>query len=620
MLSLMYLVSALVLGTAIARRLGLKLTLLEAPALAISFGLIIWTWVSFLTALVLPYNFSLPATTGLAAIASLLLWRSGSSWRLQPWTGGNRSKIAWSIFTLITTCLIGWLMLTHYLVKVPAGIVSANSTWADFGLHASLISHFALSDRLSLDLPVAAGAKLTYPFMVDLLSAWLLRGGWSLHAALVVPSLLLITAFLQLMLGFGLRLFGGIGGSIIGLTLILLSGSAVGGFTAFSDYKLSGLSLTEFFTHLPKDYSTLTIPNAQVSNIIADIILPQRGFLMGFAAFAVSLILFTQLGRRSSRHLAIFTGAFIGLLPLVHAHTYVVLMAVIVSWCSFAALRTKRLLPNFLLVGATSLIIALPQILWQSLANGNGTGGFFSPGWVVSPGESLMLFWIHNYGLTGLIIVGLTLVLTLYGPLRKYLVWYIPLVAVFVGANIYSLQPFAYDNLKLILYVYLMTYVFVGYGAIWLVRRYLYTMLPLAAAGILIMSTGTLAVAREFQHSDVFASSDDIELAVWVQAATKPTDVFITTDRPNQPVATLAGRSIVFGYRGWLYAYHLDYQTRLNAVQDVLSAQMTFENPYHAQYLAVSSFEPVEWTVDRPALDAKYKKQFSNASWTVYRL
>lgn len=620
MLSFIYLASALLLGTAITRWLKIRFVVFEAPAMAIGLGLIVWTWLSFLCALILPYAFSLPLTIGLSTGLSIILWRSTSAWRWHAWSFGRGSTIAWMIFTVATTGLIGSLMWTHYLISTPEGLVSANATWADFGLHSSLISHFAFANGLSLDFPVAAGAKLTYPFMVDLFSAWLLQGGWSLHMALFVPSLLLIAAFLQLIVGFGVRLFHSLGGAILGLTVMLLSGSAAGIFAVTSDLKQSALPVTEFLSHLPYDYTTLTVPNAQVSNLIADIILPQRGFLMGFAAFGVAIILFTALHHRASRLTAIFTGAFIGLLPLVHAHTYVILMALLTSQGISAWIHTKHVPRAWLFAGAASLSIAIPQILWQSLANGNGTGGFFSPGWVIRPGESLIMFWAHNYGLTGIIIIGLITILTFYLPLRKYLMWYAPFVVVFIAANLYSLQPFAYDNLKLIVYVYLITYIFAAYGAIWIVRRNRYASLPIMATILLLVSSGTLAVAREFQHKDLFASTDDIELAAWVRAATEPSDVFIATDRPNQPVATLTGRSVVLGYRGWLYDYHLDYEPRVVAVQSALSAQMSVNNSYKAQYLAVSNFEPAEWIIDRPALNVRYKKIFTNASWTIYRL
>ncbi len=620
MISLLYLASALVLGFAITRRLKLSLLAFEIPALSIALGLLLWTWLSFICALILPYFLSLPATIAIAGLASIWLWRTGSPIQIRRLPGTIWSWVAWSIFLTLTTAIIGWLMWTHDLIPHDGGLFSANATWADFGLHASLINHFAAANQLPLDHPVAAGTHLTYPFMVDLLSAWLLRGGWSLHLAIFIPSLLLVGAFLQLILGFGVRLFGRIGGAILGLTLTLLSGSAVGIFIAASDLRASGQSLGYFLYNLPQDYTALSNPNAQLTNFVADILLPQRAFLMGLAVFAAILILLTVLRRHSTRNLAIFTGSLIGLLPMVHAHTFVVAGSLIAAFWIENVFKTKRITSTWFVVGLTALAVAAPQLAWQSFANQTGTGGHLALGWAILPGESILSFWSHNYGLTGLLIIGVAALIFYRHALSRYRVWFAPLIAIFIIANVYSLQPFAYDNLKLIIYVYLFAYIFASYGALWLIQRSKWSLLPIVLTCLIISASGTLAIAREFQHQDMFASPDDLALAEWVAQSTLPADIFLTTDKPNQPIAALAGRTIVVGYRGWLYSYNLDYQPRLEAVQAALRSNITSNNAYQAKYLALNSSEPAEWIVDQNQINAAYKTVYSNQTWTVYRL
>jgi hypothetical protein len=210
--------------------------------------------------------------------------------------------------------------------------------------------------------------------------------------------------------------------------------------------------------------------------------------------------------------------------------------------------------------------------------------------------------------------------LTVRKSLHQYLAWYAPIVAIFIFANIYSLQPFTYDNHKLLLYVYLFTYIFASYGAFWLIRRRWQLIAPAILVAFLISASGTLAVAREFQRLDLFASHDDIALADWVKDSTRAADVFMTTDLPNHPVATLGGRTIVAGYRGWLYNYNLPYQPRIAAIQATLLGNFDPTNPYDAKYLAVSNFESQDWAVDQQAIATKYVRVYSNPSWTVYRL
>jgi hypothetical protein len=422
--------------------------------------------------LLMPYSLSLPLTITLAAIMSLALVFKAPQWSFKSLPGTSASKILLWTFSVTSTSMMAWLMWTHDLLQVPDGIYSANSTWADFGLHASLISHFALTTRLPLDFPLAAGTHLTYPFITDLFSGWLRYGGWSLHAAIFVPSLLLVTAFLQLTLGFGMRLFRHVGGTVLGLTLALLCGSAVGAVQAWRDYLAGSQPLFTFLANLPKDYTSLTTPNATLTNLVADALLPQRTFLLGLSTFAVVAILFTQLHQRPHRLLAITTGCLIGLLPFVHSYSFLVLMSLAGGFWIESTIKHRRITNIWLLTIASAIVLAVPQLLWQSLANATGTGGHLALGWTILPGESLMTYWANNYGLTLVIILVVAVVLVVQRSLRGYLAWYLPLVALFVFANIYSLQPFAYDNHKLILYVYLVTYIFAGYGAIWLIRKY----------------------------------------------------------------------------------------------------------------------------------------------------
>ena len=198
------------------------------------------------------------------------------------------------------------------LPSTTTGITSAGSSWADLGLHASLVSHIAVADKLPMDLPIAAGTALTYPLIVDFLSAILVHSGWSLHLALFIPGLLLALSFTQLALSLSLRLFGSLTAALIGLGLALTNASAAGFDAAWSDFRASGLSLTAFLSHIPRNYSGLDQINAHFNNLIADIILPQRAFLFGLAIFCIVLSLTHIYARQPRRQLLVAIAGLTG--------------------------------------------------------------------------------------------------------------------------------------------------------------------------------------------------------------------------------------------------------------------------------------------------------------------
>ncbi len=624
MVALLWLVSALVLGAGLVRWLRLRAYPFEVVALSVVLGLFLWSWLALLLSLMLPYSFSLPLASGIGLLAGAGLWQLSHRQQWRPLEGGRNSWITWGVFTALLTIGLTVLFWTHSLLPEADGIYSAGSTWSDFGMHASLISHLAATDRLPFDLPIASGTRLTYPLLIDWLSAVFIKGGWGLHLSLFIPGLLLAWSVLQLVISFGLRLFGRLGGALTGLTLFILGGSAVGLDVALADFNGSGQSLGQFLSDIPRNYSGIDQFNAHFNNFIADILLPQRGYLFGLGTFLTVAIMFILL-RQGGKHLAwryrLTAGVLIGLLPFAHPHSFIAIMALLAALTAEALLRKQPQWHHWLAIFGVAIIVALPQLLWQQLANGNGTGGFISPGWQWQPGESIWLYWWHNFGLIGPYFIGLLLIL-LQQKRRKYLVWYAPFALILIITQLYSFQPVPYDNLKLILYVYLMAMLFAGAAMSHLVQRSWAAALLVAPLVLTIITPGTLTIIRDFQLHYQFASRYDIELANWVRTNTAPDTIFLTTDRPNQPIATLTGRPIVMGYRGWLYTYNLDYRDREAALLAAINGQANqpIVKKFGARYLAVAQFEWAEWVPNYELLDQTYPVAYRNTMWTVYQL
>ncbi|MGH3781268.1 MAG: hypothetical protein ACRDRO_11760 [Pseudonocardiaceae bacterium] len=618
-MALILFLSALLLGASVVWWLRLPLYFFEAAALTVVIGLFAWPWLAFLTALMLPYHFAIPLTIGLSAGACVLLWNPRRpQWR--PLEGGRSGWILWGAASLVTTVVLGRLFWTHSLLRDSTGVYSAGSTWADFGLHSAIISHLAVLDRLQLDLPVASGARLTYPFLVDFLSALYLRDGWSLHLSLFLPGVLLALAICQLLLSFSLRLFGHVGAAVGGLALFLLMGSAAGLRLAYADWQHSGRSLPDFLSDLPRDYTVLSAENGQVTNLVTTTLLPQRAILFGLGVGLAVLILLHAARHTGERRYLLVSGALIGLLPMAHPHTFIVCGTVLVALTVEAAFRLRQPPWGHLVAGAGAIVLAAPQLAWQQLANGVGTGGRWRLGWAQRAGESIWAFWWTNFGLMGILFVALPFVLLRPGW-RHYLVWYLPFLAILAVTQVYAFQPFEYDNLKLINYVYLMACLFAGFLAVQAYRSSRWNLALLLPIGLIVAIPGLLSVTHEFQQRDQFASTSDVALAGWVRAHTAPDAVFIGADRPGQPVATLAGRSVVLGYRGWLYSYNLPYADRVAAVSAALQGRI--DDPtvrkFHPNYLLVSANEDKSWTIDRTSL-ARLPVAYRNAEWTVYRL
>lgn len=150
----------------------------------------------------------------------------------------------------------------------------------------------------------------------------------------------------------------------------------------------------------------------------------------------------------------IAAGVIAGLLPLAHAHTFLVLMAAAValaalfrvapSWRAWAAFFT------------TALVLAVPQMIWATRESPVAASDFIAWqfGWDRGT-ENVLWFWLKNTGVF-LPLLFAALVWRVKdkaggaSPLlpRRVLLFYVPFACVFVGANVLRLSPWIWDNVK----------------------------------------------------------------------------------------------------------------------------------------------------------------------------
>lgn len=618
-MALIYLLSGLLLGVAVTRRIRFTLYPFEAAAIAVTLGLVLWVWLAFLASLVMPYDLGLPIVVTACAAASIALWPGGRTPQWRPLEGGRGAWIVWGVASAATTGLLARMFWTHSLVRDEQGLWTAGPSWADYGVHAALINHIASATSLPSDLPIAAGEKLTYPFLVDLLSAFYVQGGMSLHDALFWPGVLLAIAICQLLISTGLRLFERISVGVGGLVLALTIGSAAGAWTAWSDWRESGKGLFAFLGELPMDYSQVGEAHANITNLVADALLPQRAILAGLAVGLIALTFLVVARKEDNTRLIWPAALLIGLMPMTHAHTFIVGMAWLAALAAEAAWRTRTVPKAHLWPIGGALLLAAPQLLWQQLANGNGTGGRFRLWWMWEEGQSLPGFYWANFGLFGVALIATAI----WMRRDRRALWLWPMLLILLVSQIYAFQPFEYDNTKLITWTYIVGGFYIAYLASELVRRHRAWLALVVPVAILIVTPGSLSILHETQLRYQFATPDDLALADWVRKNTKPDAVFATTDRPNNPVSALAGRPIIMGYRGWLFSYNIPYDQREATIKAALAGR--FNDPlldkYDAKYLLVGASEdPSAWPIDEAALQTVPPPVFTNDAWRVYQL
>ena len=347
-------------------------------------------------------------------------------------------------------------MIVHEDGSIHTGAIN---NFGDLPFHLSVITSFAWGGNFPPEDPTFAGARFTYPFVSDFIAAMFVRAGADLRGAMLLENVVLGAALVGLLHRWGKVLSGDRLAALITPALVIFSGG-LGWWMLWRDTRETGRGLFELLWQLPHDYTIIAQTNWRWGNTVTALLITQRSLLLGLP---LALIVFTQWwaslreedksqklkGKRSdkadaslSNHKSeipdrknddvsgtpglktkaanraggpplssfaflllpssrrmLAAGIVTGLLPLVHAHTFVVVTAMggclallfIKEWRAWAAFF------------AASLVVALPQLWWVTRGSDVQTGTFFGWhfGWHREPGagpENVFWFWFKNTG------------------------------------------------------------------------------------------------------------------------------------------------------------------------------------------------------------------------------
>ena len=146
-------------------------------------------------------------------------------------------------------------------------------------------------------------------------------------------------------------------------------------------------------------------------------------------------------------------GVVAGLLPLVHAHSFVVVMAV--GACIALLQRRWR---DWITFAVVASLIALPQMWWSTHNSAVNAGKFFEWqfGWDHGQ-ENITWFWLKNTGIFIPLIVAAILWRREKQALvsRRLLIFLLPFSLCFIVPNVMKMAPWIWDNIKVLFYWWL---------------------------------------------------------------------------------------------------------------------------------------------------------------------
>ncbi len=569
----------------------------------------------------------------------------------------------------VATMVLCWWVFAQAMFETPEGVFTGlDNNLGDLPFHIGIITGFVEGENFPPEHPEFAGARLTYPFLADFLTAIFMRAGASLEAAMFWQNFLLALSFVGLLFRWSFVLTRNRTAALITPIIVLFNGG-LGFWRFFTEAASSGRGVLESLGNLTS-YYTMAGEAYKWGNAVVMLLVPQRGLLLGFP---IALIVWTvwwertagvfenenekeideeridgqarAVGKRKARRARkddggaarlkgkkdraeisagdveepsasqalmpmLIAGAIAGLLPLVHAHSFVVLMlmgaCLAVLFClrwpwtevdgeakSFFLPRWKEWAAFF----AGAMVVAVPQMLWATYKSDVQAASFF--GWQVGwdrGTQSIIVFWLKN---TGLFIPLLVAAMAWRGraPVvsRRLLLFWIPFALCFIVPNLFRLSPWIWDNIKILFYWWIASAPLV---ALLLARLWKLGVAARASALALLVAV-TLAgaldvwrVASGAMRQNIF-TQDGVRFAELVKRETAPRSLILHAPTYNHPVY-LTGRRSLMGYAGHLGSHGLEFAGRERDVVRIYSGGADAEaliGKYGVDYIVVGPLE-----------------------------
>lgn len=601
--------------------------------LGMSLGVALLMWLPVLFAFV----FRFTMTAELCALATLLVLccaavfaaRKRAQVPCKLSASDRPLLIALLLFALPMTVLSGYLQWSHTLKEVDGALYTGQATYGDLCMHLSIITSLRDS-ALPADYNILPGTVLGYPFLTDGMSTSLMLFGSSVQLSIIAPGIVMSALVYCGYLILAKEVTHRTSIAVVAALLLFFNG----GLGFLYDFDLSGhdfSKITEIFTGYYTTPANQPEFNLRWSNLVCDLLLPQRTFLGGWTLLLPALYLARTAIRHGERKFYLLAALFAAMLPLVHTHSFAALglyCAGAVIYQFFACKQNRRALVRgaglFLLL---TLAAAVPQLAAFTLRQ--ATSGSFVRlhfNWVNLTAEGFVdfypWFWAKNVGLPLL-----AMVCALLECKKRYRMDMIGASCIFVVAELVLFQPLDYDNNKLFYVWYLIMLLPASALCVRAYEKLRGTRSRVLLAALFLTGStlsGALSIARE-AVSDVYVlfSAADARAAEYIEENTEPDAMFMTGLHHNNPVYTLAGRDIVCGPSLFLHWHGLDYaqrQAEVYAFYADPAANLETLRKYGVRYIVLGNSERFEMEVDEAALDDLFELIYEDGGTKIYQV
>ena len=588
----------------------------------------------------------------------------------KPLRGGNRTTvIGLSLYFFSWLAYFFWFWSHAFIVNGNGGVSAQHvNLWGDWAAHFTIGSALAERGLVLTSSPFLLDAPFSYPFVADMLSAILLRLNVDIFTAFVVPSFIFSFLLVVALFLFYVRFSKSVAVAVLASMIFLFNGGT--GFSYYIHDIITNENKIETALNPPRDYTNIEDQHYRWISVITSMVYPQRAFTMGFplALILLTLILthieeekrkkkpllqkvaaqITQLFHRflkkipktpthsfiKNKSLFFAVAALLGLMPIIHTHSFLALFIVLFFWMSadlYMSKKANTLKKSVIQWGifvAIVAAIALPLIHIFIATNVSSSFIQWYPGWYVGndfPDETLLSFWFKNWAVIPLLsVVGLVVVLQRSKEKVRDFLLYLPFFVLFIVTNLFLFQPFVWDNTKILVWASLGFSLLAAQALVHFWHRSAWFKPLVVVIAFVSMFSGFLDAYRAIRfdlHSYEMYSAEELELADWAKNNTETDSIWVTGTYHNQWLFNLTGRQAVATYTGWLWTHGYDYYDEDWDIQTLYKHPQTnsIVERYGIDYVVVGPFEKRSYKTSESLFTEGYSVAKETPNYTVFK-
>ena len=375
MIGILYLLAYQILGMLIAMMLLKRERICFTILLGSVIGSVSLQWLPIICSFFL--NFT--KASHIAALVIMLIVAALVAWFTKGTPIINKNKFRFQpkqllidhpvLFLLVPLYIyVIYVLQTHTLPLVDGAMHTGQCTYGDMNMHLGFITSIANQGTFPPEYSILPGTQLAYPFLSDSISSSVYVWGTSLTTSYLLP---MYVALLQVFFGMytlATEILEKKGKAFLAFTLFFLNGGF--GFYYFITDGLNSPNFTRIFTEFYQTPTNLVDKNIRFTNIIVDMLIPQRATLFGFAVlFPLLALLWKAKSDLTNRKYFILAGIIAGALPMIHTHSFMALGLLCVGWLLLEVMERARKKPmsdkpNYVLrIVITTAILCFMSVL-----------------------------------------------------------------------------------------------------------------------------------------------------------------------------------------------------------------------------------------------------------------